>query len=158
MPPHGTRARMPFQPNTWRAYRLKLNNSKPAIMSQPAACSQRDAPQTRNARPVSTKPSEWNCCWLKAFCTAVGTPPANTGRCANAALNTTLAQALMAPSTKNHRADSGQTSDEETEAKAEDGLGMGEAGRKAKKGTRTLKHVCKPCEPSTKNAYISGLR
>lgn len=77
-------------------------------MSQPAACNQRDAPQTRSASPVNNKPSEWNCCLLKAVCTAVGTPPANTGKCANAALNTTLVQALIAPKTKNHRAVRGQ--------------------------------------------------
>ena len=39
---------------------------------------------------------------------AVGTPPANTGKCAKAALNTTLVQALIAPKTKNHRAVRGQ--------------------------------------------------
>ena len=109
MPPQGTSARKASQPNTCRAYRLKLNKSKPSTMSQPAACSQRVAPQTRSASPVNNKPSEWNCCWLKAVCTAVGTAAANTGKCAKAALNTTLVQALIAPSAKNHRADTGQT-------------------------------------------------
>jgi hypothetical protein len=42
----------------------------------------------------------------------VGTPPANTGKCAKAALNTTLVQALIAPSARNHRAEWGQTSSE----------------------------------------------
>jgi hypothetical protein len=37
-----------------------------------------------------------------------GTPPANTGKCANAALNTTLEHALRAPSDKKIRADTGK--------------------------------------------------
>ena len=57
-PPQGTNARKASHPNTWRAYRLKLNKSKPSSMSQPAACSQRDDPKTRNASPVNNKPSE----------------------------------------------------------------------------------------------------
>jgi hypothetical protein len=36
-----------------------------------------------------------------------GTPPANTGKWANAALNTTLVQALKAPTLKKRRADPG---------------------------------------------------
>jgi tRNA(Leu) C34 or U34 (ribose-2'-O)-methylase TrmL len=40
----------------------------------------------------------------------VGTPPENTGKCAKAALNTTLEQALIAPKARNHRADKGQNS------------------------------------------------
>jgi hypothetical protein len=61
---------------------------------------------------VNNKPSEWNCCWLKAVCTAVGTPPANTGKWAKAALKTTLVQALIAPKARNQRADRGQSSGE----------------------------------------------
>ena len=57
-PPQGTIARKASQPNTCRAYRLKLNKSKPSTMSQPAACNQRDAPQTRNASPVNNNPRE----------------------------------------------------------------------------------------------------
>ena len=108
-------------------------------MSQPAACSQRDAPQTRSASPVNNKPSEWNCCWLKAVCTAVGTPPANTDKCAKAALNTTLVQALIAPKTKNHRADKGQASGTEKDDGADEGLDM-EAVRKENNGTSALEH------------------
>ena len=51
-------------------------------------------------------------------------PPANTGKCAKAALNTTLVQALIAPSARNHRAEWGQTSKEEPKVVAEDGLDM----------------------------------
>ena len=57
-PPQGTRARKVSHPNTCRAYRLKLNKSKPSSMSQPATCSHRDAPKTRSASPVNNKPSE----------------------------------------------------------------------------------------------------
>jgi hypothetical protein len=111
---------------------LKLNKSKPSSMSQPATCSHRDAPKTRSASPVNNKPSEWNCCWLKAVCTAVGTPAANTGKCAKAALNTTLVQALIAPKARNHRAEWGQTCGEGTEAR-EDGLDMVRLVKRKKK-------------------------
>ena len=57
-PPQGTSARKASHPNTCRAYRLKLNKSKPTTISQPATCSQRDAPKTRNASPVNNKPTE----------------------------------------------------------------------------------------------------
>jgi hypothetical protein len=87
----------------------------------------------------------------------VGTPPANTGKCAKAALNTTLAQALIAPKTKNHRADKGQTSGKASEAWAKDGLDMG-LGHKAKNGTRALEHVYAPHEHQEMNDHISGLR
>jgi hypothetical protein len=69
----------------------------------------------------------------------VGTPAANTGKCAKAALNTTLVQALMAPRTRNHRADTGQTSGREKVDGADEGLDMG-GGRKAISGTRALEH------------------
>jgi hypothetical protein len=39
-----------------------------------------------------------------------GTPAANTGRCANAALNATLAQALMEPQTQKNSGGYGQRS------------------------------------------------
>ena len=57
-PPQGTKARNPSKPITLRAYRLKLNSTKPANMSQPAACSQRDGSHTLSANPVKSKPSE----------------------------------------------------------------------------------------------------
>jgi hypothetical protein len=55
----------------------------------------------------------------------VGTPAANTGKCAKAALNTTLVHALMAPRAKNHRADKGQTWGSEKTVYAGEGLDMG---------------------------------
>jgi hypothetical protein len=72
----------------------------------------------------------------------VGTPPANTGKCAKAALNTTLAQALIAPKTKNHRADKGQTSGEQTDEKAVDGLVMGCWARSRKWDPRIEARLC----------------
>ena len=107
-PPQGTAARQASKPSTCRAYRLKLNNSKPTSISPPAAKLQRDTPHTPMAKPVISKPTEWNCCWLKAVCTAVGTPAAKTGKWANAALNTTLVQALSAPKAPKMRADTGK--------------------------------------------------
>ena len=69
----------------------------------------------------------------------MGTPAANTGKCAKAALNTTLVQALIAPKAKNHRADKGQTSGTEKDDGADEGLDM-DGGRKAIIGTRALEH------------------
>ncbi len=69
----------------------------------------------------------------------MGTPPANTGKCAKAALNTTLEQALMAPKTKNHLAERGQSSGEAKDAGAGESWVIG-TGRKAMNGFRALEH------------------
>ncbi len=76
---------------------LKLNSTKPTSMSTPQARHQSEVARHPKAKPTATKPSEWNCCWLSAVCTMTGMPLANAGQCANAALKTTLRQALRAP-------------------------------------------------------------
>jgi hypothetical protein len=83
---------------------LKLNKIKPNTMSPPAANKYRDGRHRCSAKPVISKPNEWNWCWAKALCTAVGMPAANTGKCAKAALKTTLEPALKAPRLRNDRA------------------------------------------------------
>lgn len=82
-------------------------------MRPPAANNHLVGRHTHTAKPVSNKPKEWNWCCAKAVCTTTGTLPANTGKWAKAALSTTLAQALMAPKTRNQRAERGQTGTKE---------------------------------------------
>jgi hypothetical protein len=77
-------------------------------MSQPAACSERLDPKTPIAKPVNSKPSEWNCCWFSAVCTAAGTPDENTGKWAKAALKATLVKALKTPKPKKNRPEMGR--------------------------------------------------
>jgi hypothetical protein len=72
----------------------------------------------------------------------VGTPPANTGKCAKAALNTTLVQALMAPRAKNHRADTGQTSGGEKVDGEYEGLDMRGCARSEKWIPRIGARLC----------------